>query len=221
MQIGGGGSQTASDSAGTAQVAMPGLSGDGALTRDLAGSSAGAAVTPYGGDQLADGSAGTVQVGGNGSQTASDSVGTGQVALPGATAGGTTSDAGGSVTPTGGSQTADDSIGTVQVGGGGGGAATTTSPPGPTSGVAGVTASTPSPSQTEVPAAVPDATASVDDPDGTAAPLGRESSNPLTPLGVATALPFTGIALGAIVLSGLVLLLLGLALRTRTAGATA
>mgnify|MGYP003288126536 CR=1 FL=1 len=166
MQIGGGGSQTASDSAGTGQVAMPGLSGDGALTRELTGSSAGAAVTPNGGDQLADGSAGTVQVGGNGSQTASDSAGTGQVALPGATAGGTTSDAGGSVTPTGGSQSADDSIGTVQVGGGGGGAATTTSTPGPTSGVAGVTEATPGPSQTGVPGAVPDSTVSVGDPEG-------------------------------------------------------
>ena len=220
VQIGGGGNQTASDSAGTGQLAMPGLSSDAALTREPAGSSVAATVKPSGGDQLAEDSVGTVQVGGSDSQTARDSAGTGQVALPGATGSGTTGESttvDGSVTPTGGNQAADNSIGTVQIGGGGSGTAPATpSASRPTSGVGGAATTQGAAGGSGSPP-VGSTTAS-NDPGGTASPLGQETSNPLKTVGgTLKALPFTGAALGVLVLTALALLLLGLTLRTRTA----
>jgi hypothetical protein len=46
LQVGGGGPQTADDSVGTGQVATPDASGDAAVTRDLADSTATASLTP-------------------------------------------------------------------------------------------------------------------------------------------------------------------------------
>jgi hypothetical protein len=102
-QIGGGGSQNASGSAGTVQVAQPGADANGTFTGPLrAGMPDGAVFEPNadtsltmtpaaGGSQSADGSAGTVQVGGGGSQSATDSAGTVQAGVPSAAVtGGTT-----------------------------------------------------------------------------------------------------------------------------------
>jgi hypothetical protein len=97
-QVGGGGSQTATGSAGTVQVANPGAFADGSLASPVSlgigdgltadptfGTTAGV-MPATGGTQTADSSIGTAQVGGGGSQSASSSVGTVQAALPAATA---------------------------------------------------------------------------------------------------------------------------------------
>jgi hypothetical protein len=97
-QVGGGGSQTATGSAGTVQAALPGVNADGSLTSptsvgigsgltaDPALTTSAALMPATGGTQTADSSIGTAQVGGGGSQSASNSAGTVQAAMPAATA---------------------------------------------------------------------------------------------------------------------------------------
>jgi hypothetical protein len=148
-QVGGGGPQTATGSAGTVQAAYPGLNADGSLASpthvgigdgliaDPTFTTSAILLPASGGTQTADSSIGTAQVGGGGPQTATGSAGTVQVANPGALADGslaspvslgvgdglfadpTFGTTAGVMPATGGTQTADSSIGTAQVGGGG------------------------------------------------------------------------------------------------------
>ncbi len=187
MQVGGG-TQSAGNSTGTAQIAVPAVdssAGAGGSTDSTPDGSV--AVTPGGGPQTADGSTGTLQVGG-GSPTATNSTGTAQVGVP--ALGGT-------------------------VGGGGGGGDTGGSTP---TGTFFSTESAAAPTTAPATAGTQDLPTkgqSLDDDQGVL-PLGTSTEQPLASVATLSQLPFTGLALWLVALLAIAFVVAGYVLRRGT-----